>query len=167
VRKKHLYPIFATRFGHQFAKFTQPKVKTLPTHETYKLIPYYVEDGKPHFGFGYMYTTEELIALWCETSYKPPVAELNAAIQVYTKNYTRKQALSHRILGSANNDTIIAVEIEKPNDFLNNGNALYIIPEFDVVFLDENAMKLSSDPLHCWVLEKFNEVEEEIVEGEA
>jgi len=114
-----------------------------------------------------MYTTEELIALWGETSYKPPVAELNAAIQVYTKNFTRKQALSHRILGSASNDTVIAVEIEKPNDFFNNGNTIYIMPEFDVVFLDENAMKLSSDPLHCWVLEKFNEAEEELVEGEA
>lgn len=167
VRKKHLNPLFATRFWHQFEKFTQPKVKELPSTETYKLVPYYLEDGKPHFGFGYMYTTEELIALWCETSYKPPVAELNAAIQVYTKNFTRKQALSHRILGSASNDTVIAVEIEKPNDFFNNGNTIYIMPEFDVVFLDENAMKLSSDPLHCWVLEKFNEAEEELVEGEA
>lgn len=164
VRKKHLFPVFATRFGHQFEKFTKPKNKELPSNEEISIIPYFIHDGKEYFGFAYLYPTETLSELWAETSYLPPVSELEAVVKVYTRHFTGEEALEQRILGWTTRKHV-AVLINKPEGIdVDSGNLTgYVMPEMDLMFISKDSLLMSNTPLFHWISNKFYEVQDDVV----
>lgn len=160
VKKKHLLPLFVTRFGHQFDKFIKPKNKELPATEDVSIIPYFIHEGKEYFGFGYIYSSENLVELWAETSYLPPVAELEAIVKVYTKHFTGEDVLESRIIGWTSRNHV-AVRIEKPKGICVEAGEItrYLMPEMDLMFISKDSLLMSNNPLFHWISNKFYEVE--------
>lgn len=165
VNEGHLARVFTVRCATEFYSYTKPKVKELPTDETVRILPYFVLDGKRHFGFCESYKDGESLGLeaWkISVIYKPEVAMMRAYINTYAQFIIKGSTVGPQdIIGWLDGETYYIVEVVAPTDYNEDFNRVMLAEDADILYVDESRLVKFNIPLMDWIDHRLKELAEE------
>lgn len=145
-------PIFQTRFGEEFAKYTTPKQEQKELgEEPVNIIPVISINNNPRFGLITKYPSELNSVLTIYVPRFSTVAEHTALLSYWVKAIFGTEGVIGHKVGAIDGVSTVFIEVNNPEWLSGDGvnsNRNYISLDADAVFVDEETFKEINSVTH-------------------
>lgn len=163
IKSDELDPTFTTRFGDEFIRYTQPKVKAIPNEKHYLIAKVWEKTANEwYYGIICKYPSLELSPLEIETGPLLPTAEMKIYLSYWAKSVFGIEVETRSLLGTVKGHSVWMLEGEAPELLkpeVQNGNRMYLSLDADVLFLPQHLFRQANEVFSWAYVQQLIETE--------